>query len=113
MTVTVTGVVERDDVTLSGPKPSEPLSITFGTVLTATAVPVMAYKGFGPRVHARAEDACIDLATQELAQRWLAVCPQTVPPSPTFNQLLDWIAYDPDLFEAAVALVRTRMIYLR
>lgn len=92
---------------------SLPLSISFGTVLTATAHPAVAFKGYGPRVHAKPEDACIDIATQELAQRWLAACPHTVPPSPSFKQIMDWIALDPDLFEAAVELIRTVTLYRR
>lgn len=96
--------------TVEGP---EPLRIKFGDVLTATAHPVMAYKGFASRVHAKPEDACIDIATQELAQRWLAVCPHTVPPSPSFKQIMDWVALDPDLFEAAVALARITAVQRR
>lgn len=84
-------------------EPPSALTIVFGPI-TTQAVPVPAYKGANKRVHSRPEDACIDLATQELAQRWLKVCSVG---DPSLSTIMGYMALDPDLFEGVLALVRT------
>lgn len=66
---------------------------------------VDAYQGYAKRVHAKETHAVIDLATTELAQRFLnkvAEPGQGV----TYAKLLDMAQRDPELFELTADLAR-------